>query len=501
MIEDNKKTVDIIEDNKRILKIIEGDKILYQEDSFEYEDSYVKLTDGTVIEFNAYNTPLSNFYGMSNNSYVLFANQPIILSNNVKNIKFGDSYLIEEGNIGNSFLRNLGNINNINFSGLRNITGILSQFCRDISINNLDLSPFSNVNSVSQAFLNHILSLKYLNLSPMISLNTIGNYCIADLPSLETLKLNNLNNLSQIGIGFLELCPNLKEIHIGDIDWTDIIIDGSESLIETQNNSNCKIYCKNQELGQIFKNKFNGKLSNWTIVPEEITETLISLNKESWVNPYANYEDIGTVPTNTPIPISVNESRTNCCNGANQAYNNDYSWITRDTLIELLTPEELQLFKTDENGNYDENENGFWGIVNFSGYLTGNRNLMYHLKKLPQMPNGKLFKDIEVIIYFTRVPWANDTENEVYLSYNGYRGTSTYIMNNSQGTGSNNIKKFIFTFDIDEEFNEPYILTSGYINSLESENIDLRLNIKINSEYDAPFSIVPFIKFKYMSFQ
>lgn len=266
MIEDNKKTVDIIEDNKRILKIIEGDKLLYKKDN--YEDSFIELKNNLIIEFNAYNTPLSNFYGMSSGSNVLIVGQPIILSNNVKRIKFGNSYLMEEGNIGNSFLRNLGDINNINFSGLRNITGILSQFCRDISINNLDLSPFSNINTVSQAFLNHILNLKYLDLSPMISLNTIGNYCIADLPSLETLKLNNLNNLSQIGIGFLELCPNLKEIHIGDIDWTDIIIDGSESLIETQNNSNCKIYCKNQELGQIFKNKFNGKLSDWTLIQE-----------------------------------------------------------------------------------------------------------------------------------------------------------------------------------------------------------------------------------------
>lgn len=266
IIENNKNVTDIIEDNKRILKIIEGDKILYQKDN--YEDSFIEFNNDSVIEFNVYDTPLSNFYGMSNGSNVSIAGQSIILSNNVKRIKFGNSYLIEEGNINNSFLRYLGNINNINFNGLKNITSISSQFCSAISINYLDLSPFSNISSVQQTFLYNISSLKYLNLSPMTSLSTMGNYCISNLPDLKVLKLNNLNNLSQIGVGFLELCPNLEEIHIGDIDWTDIIINDSESLLETQNNSNCKIYCKNQELGQIFKDKFNGKLSEWTLIQE-----------------------------------------------------------------------------------------------------------------------------------------------------------------------------------------------------------------------------------------
>lgn len=190
-------------------------KIIYEGN---IEDSYIKLKNGKIIEFNATNTPVSNFCDFMTGH--LNINGQNVEYWNIRELVFGNSY--------------------------NNITLIPNQFCAwgdNVPYTKLDLSGFKNVTNIGDGFFYAGLGAVDLDLSWMGNVNYINSNCFSYNPSI-------------------------KSINIGDVLWNKlppiIISDGFFNGIE--NTSDRILYAKTQQLADDFKLKLQGKISNWTIV-------------------------------------------------------------------------------------------------------------------------------------------------------------------------------------------------------------------------------------------
>ena len=97
--------------------------------NFSKNDSYLVLTDGTRIEFDASNTPIENFSNYGDEATPITINGQNIDRNTVQEIVFGDSYN-DLHFIGDFFLEDCTSLTSVDLSGLRELAWIGECFLR-----------------------------------------------------------------------------------------------------------------------------------------------------------------------------------------------------------------------------------------------------------------------------------------------------------------------------------------------------------------------------------
>ena len=136
--------------------------------NFSKNDSYLVLTDGTRIEFDASNTPIESFTGEAEHEYydakaethywAYWINGQIAPVEEITKIHFGDSYNYVSS-IGRGFLYGCSRLTALDLSGLKNVTRIGGGFLdaewdkRPFNLTSLDLSGMKNLDSVGFHFL------------------------------------------------------------------------------------------------------------------------------------------------------------------------------------------------------------------------------------------------------------------------------------------------------------------------------------------------------------
>ncbi len=211
--------------------------------------SYWVDVNNVYHSFELENTPLSS---LSTNLDIptVTINGETVVKNTVKKIVFGDSYLTLTGTIPQYFIsRFRGLTDGVDFYGLQNVTGIGSNFIDSSSmVNKFDFSVFTKVITINDYF--------------------ISSYTDTSNPDyisyLTFLDLSNFISLTSVGNRFLNNVRNLKEIQIGNIDWSTITI-GVSSFINIPNVSTSTLYADSQILADNFKAKFP-QISNWSVV-------------------------------------------------------------------------------------------------------------------------------------------------------------------------------------------------------------------------------------------
>lgn len=191
-------------------------------------DSYIKLTDGTIIEFNQGNAPIYWFDGYSGGVAVLIDDYDI---NRIQEISFGNSY--------------------------------------------------NDVTAIPSGFLLMLNNLEKVDLKGLSGVTTIEKFSFNQLSKLKQINLSHFPNLELVVNGFLGKCTGLTEICIGDALWENVNVismpdadDEDNSFFNVPNTSECKIYASTIELGNEFKSKFRG-LSNWTVSVKDCNQTII----------------------------------------------------------------------------------------------------------------------------------------------------------------------------------------------------------------------------------
>lgn len=125
--------------------------------------SYVILTNGTKIEFDLNNTPISNLSTTGNSTSSITVNGQSVVINTIKEIYFGDSYK-DVTSIGSSFL----------------------YYCR--SLTSVDLSGLVNVTSIGTSFLAYCSSLTTLIMGAKTP-PTLGNYAFLEVRTLSLIQV------------------------------------------------------------------------------------------------------------------------------------------------------------------------------------------------------------------------------------------------------------------------------------------------------------------------
>ena len=150
--------------------------------------SYAILTNGTRVNFELGNTPMSNFE-VDSRSVTL--NGTSYLKYLIKEITFEISYE-NVTSIGNNFLNGFSSLLSIDLSVFVNVTSIGDYFMRDCGIiKTIDLSAFTNVTSIGDYFMIYCIDFETIDLSAFTNVTSIGDYFIAECWKLSTLIIGS----------------------------------------------------------------------------------------------------------------------------------------------------------------------------------------------------------------------------------------------------------------------------------------------------------------------
>jgi hypothetical protein len=216
-----------------------------------FDLTYFRTKDGSSVKpgyyrYNNYmqrfeleNTPIVNW--QSSNTYVTIGGQTREKAY-MTEIYFGDSY--NSVKTVNYFLAGYFNLEKVDLSGLKNVTNFGGNFMNNGSntskLKELDLSVINEITSVSLYFCTKMSSLEKLNIS--------------------TMTLSEYNYVYY----FFSNCPELNDVNIGSIDWSNYSISG-QNFYQNRNSSECILRADSLAIANKWKQTFP-QFSEWSII-------------------------------------------------------------------------------------------------------------------------------------------------------------------------------------------------------------------------------------------
>lgn len=157
----NDKIKEIYYGSDKIKEVYHGGELVWSGKKI----SYAILTNGTRVNFEFENTPMSN---LETTATSITLNGTSYQKITIKEITFGISYE-HITSIGNQFINNFHSLLSIDLSVFVNVTSIGYAFINNCSsLPSIDLSAFVNVTSISNAFLAQCGALNILYIGTII---------------------------------------------------------------------------------------------------------------------------------------------------------------------------------------------------------------------------------------------------------------------------------------------------------------------------------------------
>ena len=115
--------------------------------------------------------------------------------------------------ISHHFLMSCTYLKSVDFSGFRNLHAIGGSFLSNCpKLTALDLSAFTNTKSIGDFFLTDCAGLENVNLSGLIKVVSFGSNCFQECRSLERIDFSRMMSLTSVGGWFLRRCRKLKSV-------------------------------------------------------------------------------------------------------------------------------------------------------------------------------------------------------------------------------------------------------------------------------------------------
>ena len=236
-------------------------------------DSYVQLSNGELIYFDATNTTVNDivnftFNGQNVDRYF------------IQHLSFDESYLTVTS-LPDGFCSYMDNLLSVNTNNFINVTSVgVEVFANLYSLEDFDFTNFGNLVNAGDKFL--------------ISMN-----------SIVSIDLSNINENFNAAGYMLARCQTISEIIINDTDTTNINF-GSYFLHGVPNDSSRKIVATNNGLVNIFKSKAqDNAISEWSGLVENDSYIQLANGELIYFNatntPVANFAQDNYIINNQPV--------------------------------------------------------------------------------------------------------------------------------------------------------------------------------------------------------